>query len=38
MDDQFFAESADPKEIAQRLGLTILGWLDGQLYARGRDQ
>ena len=38
MDDQFFAESADPKEIAERLGLTILGWLDGQLYARGRDQ
>ena len=38
MDDQFFAETADPKEIAERLGLTILGWLDGQLYARGRDQ
>src|SRR4029078_3083620 len=38
MDDQFVAESADPKEIAERLGLTILGWLDGQLYARGRDQ
>ncbi len=38
MDDQFFAETADPKEIADGLGLTILGWLDGQLYARGRDQ
>ncbi len=37
MDEQIFEATADPKEIAGRLGLEIVQWFEGILYVRDND-
>ena len=37
MDEQIFEAGADPEEIAGRLGLEIVQWFEGSLYARDAD-
>jgi hypothetical protein len=38
MDEQIFEATADPQEIAGRLGLEIVQWFEGALYARDEHQ
>lgn len=38
MDKQLFDAAEDPSEIAERLGLEIVEWLEGVLYARDESE